>query len=106
MQFRAEGLSALQDARVPLICLPYYKIILGPDRRPFDFADHFSKWRLARPNSGTTASGKCRPHSPRFAHALRGTAPAMEGPPRDAAEVGARYARRDAEHRAGKAKAG
>lgn len=43
---------------------------------------------------------------PRFANALRGAAPAMEGPPRDAAEVGARYARRDAERRAGKAKAG
>ncbi len=46
------------------------------------------------------------PLVPRFAHALRGTAPAMEGPPRDAAELGARYARRDAERRAGKAKVG
>ena len=45
------------------------------------------------------------PLVPRFAQTLRGAAPAMEGPPRDAAELGARYARRDAERRAGKAKA-
>ncbi|SEO94103.1 hypothetical protein SAMN04487843_105113 [Methylobacterium sp. ap11] len=44
--------------------------------------------------------------APRFAQTLRGAAPCQEGPPRDAAELGARYARRDAERRAGKAKAG
>lgn len=44
--------------------------------------------------------------APRFAHALREAAPAMEGPPHNAAEVGARFARRDAERRAGKARRG
>lgn len=43
--------------------------------------------------------------APRFAQTLRGAAPCQEGPPRVAAEVGARYARRDAERRARKAKA-
>ena len=45
------------------------------------------------------------PFAPRFAQTLREAAPCQEGPPRDAAEAGARYARRDAERRAGKAKA-
>lgn len=44
--------------------------------------------------------------APRFAHALRGAAPVEQGPARDAAELGARYAWRDAERRAGKAKRG
>lgn len=46
-----------------------------------------------------------RPLSPRLAHALREAPPSQERLPRDAAEVGDRYARRDAERRAGKARA-
>lgn len=62
-----------------------------------------------RPIQNREAASTPRPVAvlaPRFAQTLRGAAPCQEGPPRDAAEVGARYARRDAERRAGKAKAG
>jgi hypothetical protein len=44
--------------------------------------------------------------APRFAYALREAAPCQERLPRDAAEVGDCYARRDAERRAVKAQHG